>query len=410
MTVETADVVIVGGGVLGCSIAWHIARSDSTARVVVVERLAAHATQATSQAAGLLTRTRVDAPTRALVARTYAAIDELAAELAEPLPLHPVGTLHVARSEGAKHALAATAATATESGLVVDNLDGAAARRLVPWLVTAENDARLLVLGDAFIDPFAFADAYARAARRRGAVIRRMTDVRRIVVDAGRVRGIVHAGGRIDAGCVVLAVGAWANRLAVDAGCPLPMAPVRSQYWITDVDPLFPRTQPMVILPDARAYARPDVGALLFGVRERDAVSADFARLPEDISGWAFADDPQGWESLAAAAPALRDVCPAFDRLPIRHYVAGFSSYTPDGRFILGGAPDVAGLLVASGCCGAGIAASGGIGAAIAELGLGHSPSFDLAPFRPDRFGAIDPSDPAFRSRCAAARSHKRTG
>lgn len=406
---ETADVVIVGGGIFGCSVAWHVARAEPRARVVIIERLSAHASQASSQAAGLLTCTRADPPTRALVARTYAAIDELSAELAEPLPIHTPGTLHVARSSAAKEELAKTSANAAALGLTVADLDDEAARRLVPWLAAGADDQILLVPDDGFIDPYALADAYARAARRRGAAIRCGIDVRHIVVSGGRARGIIHAQGRIDACCVVLAAGAWANRLAVPAGCPLPMAPVRSQYWITDADPLFPRRQPMVMLPDARAYTRPELGALLFGLREADTVSADPASLPDDANGWAFAGDPDGWESLAAGAAVLSAFCPAIDRTSIRRHIAGFSTYTPDGRFVLGAAPAVAGLFVVSGCCGAGIAASGGIGAAIAERALDLTPAVDLTPFRPDRFGSIDPLDPSFRARCAAARSRKRS-
>lgn len=405
----TADVVIVGGGIFGCSIAWHVARTEPRARVVVLERLAAPATQASSHAAGLLTRTRADATTRALVARTYDAIEELAGELGEPLPIHRVGTLHVARSATAKGDLDRVVAMAAASGLQAAFAGAAEVRRLVPWLATADDDRRLFVPEDAFIDPYALADAYARAARNRGVAIRLSAEVRQIIVDSGRARGIATAGGRIEAATVVLAGGAWANRLAVPAGCPLPMAPVRSQYWITGADPLFARAQPMLMLPDARAYTRPELGALLFGLREAASVSADPALLPDDASGWSFADDPDGWNSLAAGAPAFRAFFLALDRLPIRHHVAGFSTYTPDGRFILGSAPEVAGLFVASGCCGAGVAASGGIGAAIAYLALGRDPALDLSPFRPDRFGAIDPFDPTFRARCAAARSHKRS-
>jgi sarcosine oxidase, subunit beta len=277
----------------------------------------------------------------------------------------------------------------------------------VPWLAATEDDRLLLIPDDAYIDPFALADAYARAARRRHVEIVFGTDVREIVVAGGRVQGIVHARGRIDAGCVVLAGGAWANRLAVAIGCPLPMAQVRSQYWITDADPLFPRRQPMVMLPDARAYTRPELGALLFGLRDASAATADPRALPDDASGWAFDEDPDGWESLAAGAPAFAGFCPALDHMPIRHYVAGCSTYTPDGKFVLGAAGEPAGLLVASGCCGAGIAASGGIGAAIAERALAAPAAFDLSPFRPDRFGPIDPLEPVFRARCAAARTGK---
>ncbi|MEC7425026.1 MAG: FAD-dependent oxidoreductase, partial [SAR324 cluster bacterium] len=88
-------------------------------------------------------------------------------------------------------------------------------------------------------------------------------------------------------------------------------------------------------------------------------------------------------------------------------YVAGPSAYTPDGQFVLGSVPDVEGFYVASGCCGSGIGASGGVGRAIADLAMEGETGFDLESFRTDRFGRIDAFNPEWRNRCANARSVK---
>ena len=98
----------------------------------------------------------------------------------------------------------------------------------------------------------------------------------------------------IYAGCVVDAAGAWANVLAARIGIGLPMAPVRSQYWITAPDPLFPRDHPMVIMPDASAYSRPELGGLLFGLRERQSISFDPRQLPDELSGFALGEKAAG--------------------------------------------------------------------------------------------------------------------
>jgi 4-methylaminobutanoate oxidase (formaldehyde-forming) len=193
-------------------------------------------------------------------------------------------------------------------------------------------------------------------------------------------------------------------------GVGLATAPVRSQYWITESDPAFPRRHPVVVLPDANAYTRPELGGLVIGLRERRSVSVDPRALPADTTGFAFDDDPHGWNALAEGSDRLQRFLPALEHVGIRHHIAGFSTYTPDGRPILGPVDGVDGLLVASGCCGAGIAISGGVGFVLAELACGRRPSIDLAPFRNDRFGAVDPYDPAFRQRCAAARSNKSAG
>lgn len=84
------------------------------------------------------------------------------------------------------------------------------------------------------------------------------------------------------------------------------MAPVRSQYWLSEPNALFPRHRPAVVIPDARAYTRPEIGAPLFGLREEASLALDSRNLPADMSGYAFTDDPSGMRSLEYGVPALR--------------------------------------------------------------------------------------------------------
>lgn len=403
----TVDVAIVGGGILGCSIAWHLKRLDPRLTVVVLDRHQT-GTQATSQAAALLTRARAEAQIP-FVARTWAAVDELAEALGEPLPVSRVGVLHVAASD-ATVALEGLVRVAAAHGIAMEEPSQADLPRLVPWLDPAAVRRCALTPDDGFVDPWLLAQSYAGVARALGAEIRAGADVLGIDVQGQRVTGVATISGALSTSQVIVACGAWTNLLTAPLGCPLPMAPVRSQYWITEPDRLFPRRHPAVVLPDASAYTRPELGALLFGVRERRSISVDPRGLPADVAGYEFSEDASGLQSLEEGAPALRRFLPALDRVAIRHYVTGFSTYTPDSRFALGGFPGLDGLLVASGCCGAGIAASGGIGLAIAEQALGRPPTFDLQPHRPDRFGTIDPFDEGFRARCAEARSRKTSG
>ncbi|MEZ5600981.1 MAG: FAD-dependent oxidoreductase [Candidatus Competibacteraceae bacterium] len=165
---------------------------------------------------------------------------------------------------------------------------------------------------DAFIDPYRLAMAYARAARMYGASLRQRIAVRDLRQQGERITGVVTDQGVIYAGCVVDAAGAWANVLAARIGIGLPMAPVRSQYWITAPDPLFPRDHPMVIMPDASAYSRPELGGLLFGLRERQSISFDPRQLPDELSGFALGEEG-GWSSLEEGASRLRRFLPALD-------------------------------------------------------------------------------------------------
>lgn len=402
-----ADLAIIGGGIFGCSIAWHYARLGA-GRVILLERDTL-AFAATSRAAALLTRARAKTALMPLIAQTYADIAVLEAELDEPLDLHRVGSLHVAASEARQQELRELAAIAEAASLPVEWPTADEAVRRAPWLNPEAVAAAAFMPEDGFVDPYRLAMAYARAAKFHGAVRHQGVAVTGFRHQGDRITGVITTQGVVHAGCVVDAAGAWANLLAVQLGVRLPMAPVRSQYWITAPDPLFPPDHPIVILPDARAYSRPELGGLLFGLRERLSVSFDPRRLPDESSGFALGDEG-GWSSLVEGAPALRRFLPALDRLEIAYHIAGLSTYTPDGLFVLGPVPETRGFLAATGCSGAGIAAAGGVGAGIAALATGQTPPFDLTPFRPDRFGSVDPFDPNFRQRCEWARSNKVSG
>lgn len=400
------DVLIVGGGIFGCGIAWHCARLGAN-RVIVLERDTL-AFAATSRAAGLLTRARAKPALMPLVAQTYADLSALEAELGEALDLRQVGSLHVAASDARWRELRQLAALAESAGLAVEWLEADEASRRVPWL---NPDAILAAFmpDDAFIDPYRLAMAYARAARARGVTLRQGVAVQSLQRQGDRVTGAVTAQGAISAGCVVDATGAWANVLAASLGTGLPVVPVRSQYWITAPDPLFPPEHPIVILPDANAYSRPELGGLLFGLRERRSLSFDPRQLPHELSDFPLGEDG-GWPSLIEGAPLLRRFLPALDCLGIAHYIAGLSTYTPDGLPVLGAVPSVGDFLAATGCSGAGIAIVGGVGAGIAALAAGRPCPFDLTPFRPERFGRVDPFGSHFRRQCEQARSGKVSG
>ncbi|MBL8259347.1 MAG: FAD-binding oxidoreductase [Candidatus Competibacteraceae bacterium] len=401
------DVLIVGGGIFGCSIAWHCARLG-VGRVVVLERDTL-AFAATSRAAALMTRARAKPALMPLVAQTYADLPALEEEIGESLDLRRVGSLHIAGSAARRQGLRELAALAETGGLSVEWLAADEAARRAPWLDPEAILAAAFMPEDGFIDPYRLAMAYARAARARGAILLQGIAVRSLRRQGERVTGAATAQGAIEAGCVVDAAGAWSALLASSLGIGLPLAPVRSQYWITAPDPQFPPDHAIVILPDVGAYSRPELGGLLFGLREARSASYDARQLPPDLSGFPLGEEG-GWPSLIEGAPALRHFLPALDRLEIAHHIAGLSTYTPDALPVLGPAPETAGFLAASGCSGAGIALAGGVGASIAALAANRARPFDVTPFRLERFGPINPFSPAFRRACEQARSSKVTG
>jgi 4-methylaminobutanoate oxidase (formaldehyde-forming) len=209
---------------------------------------------------------------------------------------------------------------------------------------------------------------------------------------------------------VVAAAGAWSVEIAASAGWGFAAAPTRSHYWITAPDGSGAPGRPNVQLPDMRAYLRSEVGGLLVGLQEPLSRTFDPLRLERDMADMHLTDEAHDVDLLVAQASALRAVAPDVDRWGFAHHIAGLSMYTPDGKFIVGPVPGFDRLLVAGGCCGSGVAGSGGFGQAIAELIAGVEPSIDIGLYRPDRFGVVDPASEDFRDRCAAARAGKSRG
>jgi sarcosine oxidase subunit beta len=402
---ERFDVIIVGGGIIGASIAYHLT-TLGVGSVAVLERNAL-AAQATSRAAALLRHVRYKTAEAPLVRDTYALIPKLEDELGEPFGFRRIGSLHLVTSPARQANLERCTHAAEAAGVEVEWIDASAAKRHVPWLDARGALAIAYTPADGVIDPHAFANAYARVARRRGAVIRQRAAVMGLLRSGRRIQGVRTEAGDIEGGIIIDAAGAWAGLLAWEAGFGLGMAPVRSHYWITAPDGGFPVAMPFVIMPDANAYVRPERGGLVIGLREMQALSVDPRTLPDDLDGYELRKGDDGQQLLVDGYPRLKPFFPTLDGVRFQTFVEGLTTYTLDGMFLLGPVPGVDGFLAATGCCGNGIAASGGIGRAAAELALGAVPSFDLAPFRLDRFGIIDPFDAAFRARCAAARATK---
>lgn len=402
---ERFDVIIVGGGIIGASVAYHLMELGAGS-VAVLERNTV-ASQATSRAAALLRHVRYKTEEMPLVHYTYDLLPRLEGELGESFGFRRTGGCHLVTSSEARATLERCVQAASAAGIAVEWIDADDARRRVPWLDARSALAIAFSPSDGVVDPHAFANAYARLARRRGAVIRQNAAVTGLLRSGRRVSGVQAGSDRLEAAIVIDAAGAWAGLLAWEAGFGLGMAPVRSHYWITAADGGFPHSMPFVIMPDANAYVRPERGGLVIGLREAQSRSFDPRDLPADLNGYELSASEDGHRLLLDGYPRLKPLFPALDSVRFQTFVEGLTTYTLDGRFLLGPVPGVEGLFVATGCCGSGIAASGGIGRAVAELCLGRETFADLAPFRPDRFGTDDPFDAAFRTRCATARAAK---
>ncbi len=402
------EVIVIGAGTIGCAITYYLAKNG--VKVRLIERNTVGSGNS-SLAASLLTKIRSKTAIIPLVEETYRAVDDLNQDLEEELDIQKVGSLHLAASPESINSLDTMLGIADDFEIPHSEIGESDLKEMLPWLKADEIQKASFMPEDAFLDAYVLANAFAKAAKKHGASIQQYTKVEALIKRDGEVVGVKTKDGDLFCNVVVDAAGAWANLLSIQAGVHLPMAPVRSNYWITAPNPeLFSPDQPIVILPDASAYTRPEFGSLLFGLRESNSVHFDPRNLPEDLGGYVFGDPEDQWNILIDKGERFQKFFPEFQDVAIQHYVAGVSTYTPDGMFVLGGMPEVKGFLAATGCSGAGVAVSGGMGRIICELILGVDTFTDIEQFRIDRFGKVDALSHEFRQRCADARSNKKSG
>lgn len=407
-SVEKIDLIIIGGGIFGCAIAYYYSRNNPDKKVVLFERNELN-NAATSRAAAMMTMVRSKRSFIPLTIETFKVAREMEQELGENLDFKYCGMMHVAASKAKVEDLEALMRIAKEFGQEAYYITKEEAKKKAPWLKVDEALKIAFVPNEAYCDPYMLGTFFARCARKQGAKIHQGVEVTGLINEDKVIKGVRTSEGDLHARTVVDAAGVWSPILAKEAGVNIPMAPVRSQYWITERADIFPVDSPMVLLPDAQAYARPEAGSLLFGIRERNSLVASPKKVPNDISDFVFSVD-DGMDDLVENGERLARFFPELYDTGIKHYIAGFSGYTPDSQLVLGDVPDIKGFLIASGCSGAGISVAGGVGLGLAELVAGRPNPFDYSEFKITRFGEIDPFSEEWLNKCAAARSKKVSG
>jgi glycine/D-amino acid oxidase-like deaminating enzyme len=379
---KDAEIVIVGGGAIGCAIAFRLAEAGKT-DVLLVEKNTALAAATTAQAAGLVGQVRSSEDRVRLAVDSVATFRRLQQHAGATPNWREVGSLRIALSDARADEFENLLATARRAGLDVELLDQAAAQVRWPGRITADVKAVLWCPSDGYLQPYDLAMAYREHARAAGA--RFATDV--------RVTGIALAGGAIaavetDHGVVrcataIIATGAHGWHVARLAGLELPIVPVRHEYVITvAIEGLRPDL-PTFRVPDATLYGRPDVNALLLGGWEPQALSCDPRGY--ELGGEPPAIEPD-WPVLANFSELLAPLYPPVAEAGIRHVFRGWPTFTPDGRFIVGKSRRMPGLVMAVGCNAHGVSGSAGIGTHVVEALLEPKPSAYVRSLSPDRF------------------------
>ncbi len=383
---KRARVVIVGGGVVGCSIAYHLTLRGAE-EVVLLERKQLTC-GTTWHAAGLVGQLRATQNLTRLAqysTRLYAGLE---AETGQATGFKQVGSISLATTPARLEELLRGAAMARSFGLDVEEISAAEAREKWPLMAAGDVVGALWLPGDGRINPVDVTLALAKGARQRGARIFEDAKVAEIVMDRGRAVGVRTGAGDIEADTVVLAAGLWSRELAARAGVSVPLHAAEHFYIVTEPIPGLSRELPVLRDTDGCAYYKEDAGKLLVGWFEPKAKPWD--NPPEDFAFDALPPDLDHIEPLMEAA--IRRV-PALGQAGVQLFFNGPESFTPDDRYLLGETPEARGLYVAAGFNSIGVQSAGGAGKVLADWILDGHPPMDLwdvdirrmAPFQRNR-------------------------
>ena len=376
-----ARVVIVGGGIVGCSVAYHLAELGWKDTVLLERKHLGCGT--TWHAVGLVGQLRATQNLTRLACYAKELFARLEGETGQATGFKKTGSLAVAQSEGRRIELERGAAMARRFGVEMERLSLEDAKRLWPPLNTNDLVAAYLIPGDGQTNPTDTTLALAKGARLFGATVVENLKVTGVRIRNGRVVGVTTEAGDIACDTVVNASGMWACELGRGSGVTIPLHAAEHFYLITE--PFAPVYSGMPSLrdPDGFIYFREEVGGLIFGGFEPVAKPWAMEGIPEDFE---FSLLPDDWDHFAVfMANGLRRV-PALEKVAVKKLIAGPESFTPDNRYILGEAPEVANYFIAAGFNSVGIASSAGAGRALAEWIVAGRPPMDLWDVDPRRF------------------------
>ncbi|MEV6546798.1 FAD-binding oxidoreductase [Streptomyces sp. NPDC051665] len=370
-----AEVVVIGGGVIGTSIAYHLARAG-VRDVVLVERdeLAAGST---SKAAGGVRAQFSDGLNVQLGARSLEAFERFEEDTGHDIGLHRVGYLFLLSTP--EDVASFEAGVRLQNSLNVPSriIDPAEARRLSPLISTDGLIAAAYSPDDGHCTPEAVVHGYASAARAHGATILRHTDVTGIETHGDTITAVATTLGRIDTDTVICAAGAWSKGIGAMAGVDLPVQPLRRQIAVTEPVTGLPPNLPMTIDFTTSLYFHTEGPGLLVGMSD-----------PDERPGFAT-DTHDRW--IPRLADAMRRRAPDLLELRRTGGWAGLYENTPDHNALIGEATSVSRFLYATGFSGHGFLQGPAVGEVVRDLYLGHVPFVDVSPLSAGRFAADAP-------------------
>jgi sarcosine oxidase subunit beta len=374
MGADRASVVIVGGGVVGTSAAFHLAEAGID-DVLLLEQ-AELGSGSTVRAAGGFRAQFSDELNIAIALRSIAAFEAFGDRPGWDIGLHQDGYLFLLTTEDEVEVFRRNVELQRANGVPTEWLTAEQARERSPIIEVDGVLAATYCPLDGHASPESVVQGYAFGARQLGATIRTGAKVMGIRTDAGRVTGVVTDAGVVSTDTVVCTAGAWSREVAAMAGVDLPVTPVLRPVWFTEPVPDLPRGLPMTVDFTTGFYFHPEGPGLLFGMADRDQPPGFDQRMRDD------------W--LERVGEVMERRAPAMLEMGVAGGWSGFYEVSPDHNALIGRADEVEGFVYGTGFSGHGFLQSPAVGEILRDLVLGNAPFVDVTPLSASRFGRAE--------------------
>jgi glycine cleavage system T protein len=367
------QVVIIGGGVVGCSLAYHLTKRGLKDVVLLERKQLTCGT--TWHAAGLVGQLRATQNMTRLAQYTTGLFGDLEAETGHATGFAQFGSLSLATNDERFEELKRGASMARCFGVEVEVVSASEAQTMWPMVNVDDVVGAVFLPKDGKVNPIDVTQAMAKGAKTGGAKIFEDTKVQAIHTKEGRITGVATDRGDIQAEVVVNCAGMWAREVGRMAGANVPLHAAEHFYIVTENFEGMAPQLPVLRDPDNCAYYKEDAGKLLLGAFEPTAKPWGMDGIPDDFSFTQLADDFDHFEPVLEAA--LKRL-PALEKVGVQLFFNGPESFTPDDRYLLGPTPEVENFYVAAGFNSTGIQSSGGAGKVLADWIVDKHPPMDL--------------------------------
>ena len=379
----SAKVIVIGGGVVGCSCAYHLAKFGWK-DVILLER--DKLTSGTTwHAAGLVSQIGPSAPITKIRKYSLDLYKELEKKVDHSAGLRLNGAISIAQEEGRWQELKRQATTAQLYNFDVQILNKDQVKEKVPLVKNEDLLGGILMPGDGSGDPSGITHLLAKAARSEGAKIYQDSPVDNILIKNNQIEGVVVNGVKIECEYIILATGMWSRQIGEKLGVSIPLYPAEHFYVITEPIENLPNDFPVVRDFDSRTYFKEDAGKLLLGIFEGKSIPAfdKTNKVPENFS---FGEFPENFDHFEPYLNQCAQRIPILKKTGIRKFFVGPESFTPDTNSLLGEVPEVKNFFVCCGLNSIGIASAGGVGKVTAEWMMNGHINEDIFSYDIKRF------------------------